>query len=139
MRSRFSFSLHRLFAAIAILAAVPVTVAATHAAIPAFGVAHGTTVHLAAPAAASTRTTSSAPASFFFTANSQWSTEAQNARLSSISTLVASGFLDIALTKRGEYAGLAMYHAGETKYAVCTENGAQAMELEPLLPGAPED
>ena len=43
------------------------------------------------------------------------------------------------LNKRGEYAGLAMYHAGETKYAVCTENGAQAMELEPLLPGAPED
>lgn len=43
------------------------------------------------------------------------------------------------LNKRGEYAGLAMYHAGETKYAVCTENGAQALELEPLLPGAPED
>ena len=43
------------------------------------------------------------------------------------------------LNKRGEYAGLAMYHAGETKYAVCTENGAQAMELEPLLPGSPED
>lgn len=44
-----------------------------------------------------------------------------------------------ALNKRGEYAGLAMYHAGETKYAVCTENGAQVLELEPLLPGAPED
>jgi len=44
-----------------------------------------------------------------------------------------------ALNKRGEYAGLAMYHAGETKYAVCTENGAQAIELEPLLPGTPED
>ncbi|MFA5908136.1 MAG: N(4)-(beta-N-acetylglucosaminyl)-L-asparaginase [Vicinamibacterales bacterium] len=43
------------------------------------------------------------------------------------------------LNKRGEYAGLAMYHAGETKYAVCTENGAQVLELEPLLPGAPED
>jgi N4-(beta-N-acetylglucosaminyl)-L-asparaginase len=43
------------------------------------------------------------------------------------------------LNKRGEYAGLAMYRAGETKYAVCTENGAQALELEPLLPGAPED
>jgi N4-(beta-N-acetylglucosaminyl)-L-asparaginase len=43
------------------------------------------------------------------------------------------------LNKRGEYAGLAMYHAGETQYAVCTENGAQALELEPLLPGAPED
>lgn len=44
-----------------------------------------------------------------------------------------------ALNKRGEYAGLAMYHAGETKYAVCTENGAQAIELEPLLPGTPGD
>jgi len=32
-----------------------------------------------------------------------------------------------------------MYHAGETQYAVCTENGAEARELEPLLPGAPED
>ncbi len=44
-----------------------------------------------------------------------------------------------ALNKRGEYAGVSMYRAGETKYAVCTENGAQALELEPLLPGAPED
>ena len=43
------------------------------------------------------------------------------------------------LNKRGDYAGLAMYHAGETKFAVCTENGAQALELEPLLPGAPGD
>jgi len=32
-----------------------------------------------------------------------------------------------ALNKRGEFAGVAMYHAGETKYAVCTENGAQAL------------
>lgn len=44
-----------------------------------------------------------------------------------------------ALNKRGEYAGVAMYRAGETKYAVCTENGPQALELEPLLSGAPED
>ena len=43
------------------------------------------------------------------------------------------------LNKRGEYAGLAMYRAGETQYAVCTENGAQTLELEPLLPGTPED
>ncbi len=42
------------------------------------------------------------------------------------------------LNKRGEYAGVAMYHAGETKFAVCTENGAETLELEPLLPGAPE-
>ncbi len=44
-----------------------------------------------------------------------------------------------ALNARGEYAGVAMYRAGETKYAVCTENGPQAPDLEPLLPGTPED
>ncbi|MEZ5421404.1 MAG: N(4)-(beta-N-acetylglucosaminyl)-L-asparaginase [Vicinamibacterales bacterium] len=44
-----------------------------------------------------------------------------------------------ALNKRGEYAGVAMYRAGETRYAVCTENGPQALELEPLLAGAPDD
>ena len=43
------------------------------------------------------------------------------------------------LNKRGEYAGVAMYRAGETKYAVCTENGVQTPELEPLLQGSPED
>ena len=43
------------------------------------------------------------------------------------------------LNKQGEYAGVAMYRAGETKFAVCTENGAQALELEPLLSGTPED
>ena len=30
------------------------------------------------------------------------------------------------LNKKGEYAGVSMYRAGETQYAVCTENGAQA-------------
>jgi N4-(beta-N-acetylglucosaminyl)-L-asparaginase len=43
-----------------------------------------------------------------------------------------------ALNKKGEYAGVAMYRAGESKFAVCTENGAQALDLEPLLPGAPD-
>ena len=42
------------------------------------------------------------------------------------------------LNKRGETAGVAMYHAGETKYALCGENGATSPELEPLLPGTPE-
>jgi N4-(beta-N-acetylglucosaminyl)-L-asparaginase len=41
------------------------------------------------------------------------------------------------LNKRGEFAGVSMYRAGETKYAVCTENGAEARDLEPLLDGAP--
>jgi N4-(beta-N-acetylglucosaminyl)-L-asparaginase len=43
------------------------------------------------------------------------------------------------LDKRGRYAGVSMYHAGETKYAVCTENGSSSPDLEPLLPGAPGD
>ena len=42
------------------------------------------------------------------------------------------------LNKRGETTGVAMYHAGETKYALCNENGATAPELEPLLTGTPE-
>jgi len=42
------------------------------------------------------------------------------------------------LNKRGETAGVAMYHAGETKYAICSENGATSPELEPLLQGSPE-
>lgn len=42
------------------------------------------------------------------------------------------------LNKRGETAGVAMYHAGETKYAICNENGASAVDLEPLLQGTPE-
>ena len=42
------------------------------------------------------------------------------------------------LNKRGETAGVAMYPAGETKSGLCGENGASALELEPLLPGGPE-
>jgi N4-(beta-N-acetylglucosaminyl)-L-asparaginase len=43
------------------------------------------------------------------------------------------------LNKRGETAGVAMYHSGETRYALCSENGASSPELEPLLPGNPSD
>lgn len=43
------------------------------------------------------------------------------------------------LDKRGEYAGVSMYHAGETKFAVCDENGARPLDLEPLLSGSPDD
>jgi N4-(beta-N-acetylglucosaminyl)-L-asparaginase len=43
------------------------------------------------------------------------------------------------LNKRGEYAGVCMYHAGETRYALCTEHGSSAPELEPLLDGTPAD
>jgi N4-(beta-N-acetylglucosaminyl)-L-asparaginase len=43
------------------------------------------------------------------------------------------------LNKNGEYAGVSMYSWGEKKYALCTERGAEAPDLEPLLPGAPTD
>lgn len=43
------------------------------------------------------------------------------------------------LNKRGEYAGVSMYRVGETKFALCSENGSQAFDLEALLPGTPED
>jgi N4-(beta-N-acetylglucosaminyl)-L-asparaginase len=38
------------------------------------------------------------------------------------------------LNAKGEYAGVAMY---ETKFAVCTENGPETRQCEPLLPGKP--
>ncbi|HKJ93773.1 MAG TPA: N(4)-(beta-N-acetylglucosaminyl)-L-asparaginase [Longimicrobiales bacterium] len=41
------------------------------------------------------------------------------------------------LNKKGEFAGVTMYAAGEAEYAVCTENGAEKRSLEPLLDGAP--
>jgi len=43
------------------------------------------------------------------------------------------------LNKAGEYAGVSMYATGEARYAVCTENGAEARDLEPLLQGSPGD
>jgi N4-(beta-N-acetylglucosaminyl)-L-asparaginase len=43
------------------------------------------------------------------------------------------------LNKRGEYAGVAMYRSGETRFAVCTENGATSPDLEPLLDDTPGD
>jgi N4-(beta-N-acetylglucosaminyl)-L-asparaginase len=42
-----------------------------------------------------------------------------------------------ALNKAGEFAGASMYAAGEREYAVCDENGARLVPLEPLLDGAP--
>jgi N4-(beta-N-acetylglucosaminyl)-L-asparaginase len=43
------------------------------------------------------------------------------------------------LDKQGRHAGVAMYHAGETKFALCNENGVASPELEPLLAGTPDD
>ena len=44
-----------------------------------------------------------------------------------------------ALNAAGEYAGVTMYAVGETEYAVCTENDAEAWTLENLLDGAHSD
>jgi len=43
------------------------------------------------------------------------------------------------LNAAGEYAGVTMYASGETEYAVCTENGAEARPLDNLLDGTPSD
>jgi len=43
------------------------------------------------------------------------------------------------LNAQGQYAGVTMYASGETEYAVCTENGAEAQPFENLLDGAPTD
>jgi N4-(beta-N-acetylglucosaminyl)-L-asparaginase len=43
------------------------------------------------------------------------------------------------LNKKGEWAGVSMYAFGEPKYALCTERGAEAPALEPLLSGSPTD
>jgi N4-(beta-N-acetylglucosaminyl)-L-asparaginase len=43
------------------------------------------------------------------------------------------------LNKSGEYAGVAMYGAAESEYAICTENGAERRPLEGLLSGSPLD
>lgn len=39
------------------------------------------------------------------------------------------------LNAKGEYAGVSMY---ASTYAVCTENGPQTLQTEPLIPGTPE-
>ncbi len=43
------------------------------------------------------------------------------------------------LNKAGEYAGVAMYGAAESTFAVCDENGAREEPLEGLLEGSPRD
>ena len=43
------------------------------------------------------------------------------------------------LNKAGDYAGVAMYGAGESAFAVCDENGAREEPLEGLLVGSPRD
>jgi N4-(beta-N-acetylglucosaminyl)-L-asparaginase len=43
------------------------------------------------------------------------------------------------LDKKGQHAGVAMYSSGEKTFALCTEKGAEAPMLEPLLAGDPTD
>jgi N4-(beta-N-acetylglucosaminyl)-L-asparaginase len=43
------------------------------------------------------------------------------------------------LDKKGQHAGVSMYASGEKTFALCTEKGAEAPALEPLLPGNPTD
>lgn len=94
MRSLFrSLSLHRAFAALAILAAVPLATAATHAYVEAHGTIGAPTI-VTTTSRSTTRSTVASPQAFFFALNSQWSTTARNARMSAISTASASGFLD---------------------------------------------
>lgn len=41
--------------------------------------------------------------------------------------------------KQGEYAGVCMHNPDERKYAVCTENGPELADREPLLAGSADD
>ncbi|HEY3132749.1 MAG TPA: N(4)-(beta-N-acetylglucosaminyl)-L-asparaginase [Acidobacteriota bacterium] len=43
------------------------------------------------------------------------------------------------LNNKGEYAGVALYGGKKNNFAICTENGAQTLSIEPLLDGAPPD
>ena len=42
------------------------------------------------------------------------------------------------LNKKGEHAGVAMYGVRENQFALCTENGSEALALEGLLEGSPD-
>jgi N4-(beta-N-acetylglucosaminyl)-L-asparaginase len=43
------------------------------------------------------------------------------------------------LNKEGEYAGVSMYSSERSTFALCTENGAESVRLEPLLDGSATD
>jgi len=43
------------------------------------------------------------------------------------------------LDKKGQHAGVAMYGSGEKTFALCTDKGAEAPTLDPLLAGDPVD
>jgi hypothetical protein len=43
------------------------------------------------------------------------------------------------LNKAGDFAGVAMYGARESQFALCTENGSETRSFEGLLEGSPRD
>ena len=51
----------------------------------------------------------------------------------------AFGISFYILNAKGEYAGVSMYTRETSRYAVCTENGAELVPLEPLLSGSATD
>ena len=53
--------------------------------------------------------------------------------------LPAFGLSFYILDKQGRYAGVSMYGGERSRYAVCTENGAELPPLEPLLDGSAGD
>ena len=53
--------------------------------------------------------------------------------------LPAFGLSFYVLDRQGRYAGVSMYAGANSRYAVCTSNGAELLPLEPLLDGSPRD
>ena len=57
-------------------------------------------------------------------------------RLLNARRLPAFGLTFYVLDRQGRYAGVSMYASESSRYAVCTENGAELLPLEPLLDGS---
>lgn len=53
--------------------------------------------------------------------------------------LPSFGLTFYMLNKKGEYAGVSMYASERSKYAVCTENGSELVQLEAFLEGGATD
>ena len=60
-------------------------------------------------------------------------------RLLNARGLPAFGLTFYVLDRQGRYAGVSMYASETSRYAVCTENGAALLPLEPLLDGSARD
>ena len=60
-------------------------------------------------------------------------------RLLNARGLPAFGLTFYVLDRQGHYAGVSMYASETSRYAVCTENGAELLPLEPLLDGSARD